>query len=93
MQRQRCTNGRNGAVILGEHAVTRRHVLRHGLAAGLGLGAVALPSSPGWAPAQPAWAAPGEPAGEVRWAAPVTLASSWFDPGEMPAAAIPELIW
>jgi ABC-type transport system substrate-binding protein len=92
MQRQRRTNGRDGAVTLGGHTVTRRHVLRGGLAAGLGLGAAALPPRLGWSPVQQAWAAPGEPAGEVRWAAPVTLAPSWFDPGEMPAAAIPYLI-
>ena len=92
MQRSSAPNGRDGAVILRRHAVTRRQVLRHGLAAGLGLGAAALPASQEWSPVRQGWAAPGEPTGEVRWAAPVTLAPSWFDPGEMPAAAIPYLV-
>jgi peptide/nickel transport system substrate-binding protein len=92
MQRQRRTNGRVSVVALGGHEVTRRHVLRGGLGVGLGLGAAVLRSSLEWSPVQQVWAAPGEPAGEVRWAAPVTLAPSWFDPGEMPAAAIPYLV-
>jgi peptide/nickel transport system substrate-binding protein len=92
MQRQCRTPGRASAGTRGGHVVTRRQVLRHGLAAGLGLGAAARPPHPGWSPVPQAWAAPGEPAGEVRWAVHVTLAPSWFDPGEAPAAAIPYLL-
>ena len=34
----------------------------------------------------------GEPSGEVNYALHITLAPSWFDPGEAPAASIPHQV-
>jgi peptide/nickel transport system substrate-binding protein len=40
----------------------------------------------------PEWACAAGPQGQLTWGVPFSLATSWFDPGEMPAIATPFMV-
>lgn len=72
----------------GTRTVTRRQLLQTTLGSAVGL----TMWHQGWSPCSRAMAQKNTPSGQMTWAIHVTVAPSWFDPGEAQALLTPYMI-